>query len=154
MTARELQQAVVDDIRELLAPIKYDTPGGNQAAPSIFKQSLPKKQAEDEDDPFPYVIVRLDTGGVDSPTDPHKVAMILLVGIYDESPENNGHEAVLEIIEKIQTHYQQNPALKQFAFTDPSTWVLQDEESWPYFFGACNLTFNAPAPRVKWSDLV
>ena len=82
-------------------------------------------------------------------------AVILVIGIYDDNPANQGHKAVLEIIERIQAHYEGTPLLAgQFVFDDPFNWVLQDEQSWPYFYGACNLTFKLPAPRTKASDLV
>lgn len=113
------------------------------------------RQNEDADDPFPYIIVRIDSGGISSQTDPHKVAVILLVGAYDDSPENQGHRIVLEVLEKIQHHYEETPLLSgQFVFQDPFNWALQDEESYPYFFGAANLTFDLPATRRKWSELV
>ena len=81
--------------------------------------------------------------------------MILLIGIFDDDPKNQGHEAVLEIIERIQMHYQETPLLAgQFVCQDPFEWALQEEESYPYYFGACQLTFAMQAPRAKWSDLV
>lgn len=154
MTARELQQDVVEDLRELFKHDLYNTPSDGKSAPNVFSQYLPKLQNEDDDDPFPYIIVRVDSGGIDTPTDPHKVALILVIGIYDDNELNQGHATVLEMIERIQMHYEETPVLKEFSFTDPFGWALQDEQSWPYYFGAVNLTFNAPAPRTKASDLV
>ena len=63
------------------------------------------------------------------------------------------HKTVLEIIERIQTHYEKSPTLGGgvFQFTDPFKWVLQDEPSWPYFYGACNLSFNLYAQRTEGS---
>ena len=155
MNARELQQAVKEDLTILFQNTRYPTPEGETAAVSVFKQNLSMRQNEDADDPFPYIIVRLDSGGIATQTDPHKVAVILLIGAYDDAPENKGHEIVLEIMEKIQHHYEQTPLLAgQFVFRDPFNWALQDEESYPYFFGAANLTFDLPATRRKWSNLV
>ena len=43
-----------------------------------------------------------------------------------------------------------NPMLaNQFMFQDPFNWALQDEESFPYFFGAASLTFRASAIRKE-----
>lgn len=154
MTARELQAAAVEDINTLLANDHFKTPDGGMAAPKAYPQYLPKRDSNDNEDPFPYVIVRIDSGGIDSQVDPHKVALVLLIGIYDDDKSNQGHASVLEIIERIQRHYEESPLLAgQFKFIDPFQWALQDEESWPYFFGACNLNFQLPPPRTKWSDL-
>lgn len=154
MTARELQKDIVADLRELFASDQFKTPDGGMAAPRVFSQYLPKLESDDDDDPFPYIIVRLDSGNIETQTDPHKIAVILVIGIFDDRLENQGHESVLEIIERIQLHYEETPALKEFVFVDPFNWALQDEQSYPYFFGAVNLNFHAPAPRAKWSDLV
>ena len=119
---------------------------------NLFPQFLPKKKTADAEDPFPYIIVRIDSGGIDSQPDPHKVALILIIGIYDDDPNNQGHASVLEIIERIQAHYEESPVVGgTFKFINPFNWALQDEESWPYFFGACNINFQLPAPKTKWS---
>ena len=160
MTARDLRKAVVQDLRDLFKHDQFKTPDGGMASPGVYAQALPYRQipegggAVEQDDPFPYIIVRIDSGNIESQTAPHKVALILLVGIFEDSLENNGDEAVLEIIERIQQHYEETPALNEFVCTDPFSWALQDEPSYPYYFGAINVTFDAPAPRAKWSDLV
>ena len=162
MTARDLQAAIVDDLKKMFTSSLYKTPTDEYAPPAVYAQNLPKRQSEEDPDPFPYVIVRLDSGEIPDPTNPQKVAVLLLIGAYDDAPENQGHMAVMEIMEKIQEHYQNTPNLadlshRQMARLDtetPSNWALQDEESYPYFFGAMNLTWNIAAPRTKWSDLV
>lgn len=155
MNARHLQDAVAADLSELFKNRRYKSPNGGDEALSVFKQSLPKRQSEEDDDPFPYIIARIDSGGIATQQDPHQVAVLLLIGIFDDNPENQGHLAVLEILEVIQQHYEESPLLKgQFTFVDPFNWALQDEDSYPYYFGAANLSFKLPAPRRKASDLV
>ena len=155
MNTRILQDALVADLKELFKNRRYKTLVDESAALSVFAQNLPKRESEDDDDPFPYIIARIDSGAIESQTDPHKVAVLLLVGVYDDDTKNQGHRAVLEILEVIQQHYEEAPLLDgQFTFTDPFNWALQDEESYPYFFGAANLNFTLPAPRRKWSYLV
>lgn len=161
MTVRQLQWAVVDDLRKTLKDRRFMVPGGGTAAPHIYAQYLPKVDSLEVQEnpytkePFPYVIVRVDSGGILSQSDPQRVKFLILVGIFDDGEDNQGHSSVLEVIEAIQFHYEQNPILKQYEFADPFHWALQEEESWPFFYGACSVTFNAPAPRTEWSsDLV
>ena len=155
MNARILQDALVADLQELFKNRRYATPIGGTAALSVFAQNLPKRESEDDDDPFPYIIARIDSGDIESQTDPYKVSVFLLIGVYDDAKENQGHRTVLEIMEVIQQHFEETPLLdNQFTFTDPFHWALQDEESYPYFFGGVEITFTLPAPRRKWSDLV
>ncbi len=153
MTARELQTALVDDLTTLFQGRSYKAPTDEgMAHVGVYKQWLPKLENESDEDPFPYIIVRLDNGKLENQTSPHKVAVILLVGIYDDDLENNGFEGVLEIMEVIQQHYQENPILAdQFRTDDSFNWALQDEESYPYFFGAASMVWEATAPRRKVS---
>jgi hypothetical protein len=155
MNALKLQDAIVNDLQKLFSKRKYLTPDGETAAVSVFAQNLPKRDSEDDDDPFPYIIVRLDSGDIENQTSDYKVSVFLLVGVFDDSKNNQGHKTVLEMIELIQRHYEETPLLDgQFVFTDPFHWALQDEESYPFFFGGVEISFSVPAPRRKWSDLV
>ena len=142
------------DLKALFAHDRYKTPNNTMESLHVFSQFLPKKADTEEDDPFPYVIVRVDNGTIETQIDPHKIVILLVVGIFDDDEQNQGHAAVLEIIERIQQHYEETPALTEFVCGDPFHWALQDEEMYPYFYGAVQLTFHAPAPRAKWSDLV
>lgn len=155
MNAILLQDALVSDLNKLFQNRRYKTPDGQTAAVSVFAQNLPKRESEEDEDPFPYIVARLDSGDIESQTDAYKVAVILLVGVYDDDKSNQGHKTVLEIMEAIQRHYEEIPLLDgRYVFTDPFHWALQDEESYPYFFGGVQISFNAPAPRRKWSELV
>lgn len=175
MNARALQSAVREDLEALFsktrlkAPPEFDVdrpayqwdgPEGEppeevpRTAPvSVFEQELPIREGGGAD-PYPYLIVRLDAGGVESPRDPHKIDVILLAGVYDGDRRNQGHKTVLELLERVQDHYEAHPTLGggAFRFTDPFQWTLQDEPSYPYFYGACRLAFNTCAPRTEGSE--
>lgn len=91
MNARALQAAIKEDLEALFSETRLNAPPEipvnrpayqldnpeqeppeefSRIAPiSIFEQELPIQNA-DGTNPFPYIIVRLDTGGVDSPTAP------------------------------------------------------------------------------------
>ena len=176
MNARELQTVVKDDLQALFEGRTYNAPPPKiQGTPEfnleeydpekppeepaadpimeklgVYEQDLPIRE-KGADDPFPYIIVRLSKGGIATPVAPHKVDIFLLIGIYDNDKRNIGHKTVLEIIEDIQKHYEKHPTLcgGAFQFTDPFTWVLQDEPSYPYFYGGCNLSFSLAAPRTE-----
>lgn len=155
MNETRLQDALVSDLERLFRNRRYKTAGGELAAVSVFAQNLPKRESEDDDDPFPYIIVRLDSGTVENQVSPSKAAVLLLVGMYDDDRKNQGHRAVLEVLEEVRRHYEEVPLLDgAFVFSDPYRWTLQEEESYPYFFGGAELSFDLPAPRRKWSEFV
>ena len=179
MNARELQQAVMKDLESLFSGDRYKTPLRTMEPIKTYAQQLPKFDAQEIDDFFPYAIVRIDKGGVENQTSPHKVDIMIIVGIFDdgtepytgekENPEpgeqpsfigedgwdnrNFGNIAVLEALERIQSHYEMEPSLGngKFYFDGPFHWVLQDETVFPYNIGACDLTFTLAAPRKERS---
>ena len=70
---------------------------------------------------------------------------------------DRGHASVLAIMETMQQHYEESNTLGPFAFNDDGdgfAWALQDEQSWPYFFGAVGMTWEAHAPRRKANKFV
>ena len=151
MTALDLQKEIQNDLEALLANRRYKTPDGGFAAPQIFRQFVPKRASEEDDDPFPYIEVRIAGARLPNQESPEKVQVFLIIGIYDDDHENNGMDSVMEIIHVIKTHYEETPRLAGVFVCDteesPIEWDLQEEESWPYFFGVMSLVFNIPAPR-------
>ena len=148
MNARELQEAVCKDIEELFRGDSFQTvDGGMTGKVRTFRQYLPRLEAENEETLFPFVIVKVDCGKIESPTEAHRVRLLLWAGVHDDNPENNGHLGVLEILERIQQHYQEQPALGPAVAAHPFEWAMQDEESFPFFYGGCYVYFDLPAPR-------
>ena len=156
--ARGLQRAVMDDLRKLFKNDRFKAPDGGTASMKVYKQQLPKLPLQDDEDEadgsdlFPFIVVRVMSGKIESPDASHEVTLLLWIGVFDDDLKNEGHDAVLEIIERVQQHYQEKPTLGAAFFKDPFEWALQDEESFPFFYGGCSLTFQLPAPRVEWSE--
>lgn len=183
MNARELHQAVVADLEKLFSGNYFKTPKHTMEPINVYRQDLPQFDAQGSDDFFPYIIVRLEGGGVKDPTAPHKVDVLLIIGLFDDATEeyrpgaennydedgkptfisesgwdtrNFGAMAVMEVMERIQAHYEMEPSLEngKFYFDGPFHWVMQDEDSWPYYFGICEMSFTLAAPRKKESQFV
>ncbi len=127
MTARDLQTAIMEDLDRLFKNSRYKTPDHTLEPLKTHRQRINKRDAQDTEDPFPYIIVRLDSGGIEAVTDPHRVNVLLLIGIFDDAlgdyrdpppkdsdwnDRNFGDLTVLEIIEKIQAHYEKQPHLE------------------------------------------
>ena len=157
MTARDLQVRLQQDLTELFKDGRYKTPDGKMEPVHVFRQNLPQRKSEEDEDPFPYIIVALDSGGVKDQMTAHKIAVVFRIGIYDDDLTNQGHASVLAIMETMQQHYEESNTLGPFAFNDDGdgfAWALQDEQSWPYFFGAVGMTWEAHAPRRKANKFV
>lgn len=150
MTATMLQEEIVKELGVIFKGDRFKNSLGEYVNLNIYEQQLPIREDEDSPDPMPYIIVRIETGSTKSGTDPQEVLVTLLFGYFDDSPENNGHKGVLGMIQKVHERFEKQPMLaNQFMFQDPFDWALQDEESFPYFFGAASMTFKTAAIRKE-----
>lgn len=150
MTATMLQEELVKELETIFKGDLSKNSLGEYVKLNVYEQQLPIREDEDSPDPMPYIIVRLETGSTKSGTDPQEVLVTLLFGYFDDSPENNGHKGVLGMIQKVHERFEKQPMLaNQFMFQDPFDWALQDEESFPYFFGAASMTFKTAAIRKE-----
>lgn len=150
MTATMLQEEIVKELESIFRGDLFKNSLGEYVKLNVYEQQLPIREDEDSPDPMPYIIVRLETGSTKSGTDPQEVLVTLLFGYFDDSPENNGHKGVLGMIQKVHERFEKQPMLaNQFMFQDPFDWALQDEESFPYFFGAASMTFKTAAIRKE-----
>lgn len=150
MTATILQEELVEELGNIFKDDLFKNSLGEYVKLNIYEQQLPIRGDEDAPDPMPYIIVRIETGSTKSGTDPQEVLVTLLFGYFDDDPQNNGHKGVLGMIQKIHERFEKQPMLaNQFMFQDPFDWALQDEESFPYFFGAASMTFKTAAIRKE-----
>lgn len=150
MTATILQEELVKELETIFHGDLFKNSLGEYVKLNIYEQQLPIREDEDAPDPMPYIVVRLETGSTKSGTEPQEVLVTMLFGYFDDAPENNGHKGVLGMIQKIHERFEKQPMLaNQFMFQDPFDWALQDEESFPYFFGAASMTFKTAAIRKE-----
>lgn len=153
MTATILQEKLAEEIGSIFKDDLFKDSSGKYTKINIFEQNLPIRQDEDAPDSIPYIIVRLENGTTknsNSGDEPQEVLITLLIGYFDDNTSNNGHKGVLGMIQKIYERFEKNPMLaNQFMFQNPFDWALQDEESFPYFFGAISMTFKTAAIRKE-----
>lgn len=150
MTATTLQEELVKELEAIFRGDLFKDSLGKYVKLNIYEQQLPIREGEDAPDPIPYIIVRIETGSTKSGIDPQEVLVTMLFGYFDDDPQNNGHKGVLGMIQKVHERFEKQPMLaNQFMFQDPFDWALQDEESFPYFFGAASMTFKTAAIRKE-----
>lgn len=100
--------------------------------------------------PFPWAMVKLEEGNIPEPGADQKVNVIIVLGIFDDSQENKGHETIVLVIERIMERFLKNPLLSgQFTLVPIDNnhlvqWSLQDEDTYPYYYGAIAMAFQTP----------
>ena len=154
MTAGNLQKELMKDIGGIFEKDLFKDSLGKYGSLNIYAQNLPIREDEDSPDPVPYIIVRILDGKIKGWVEAQEVQVMLLLGCFDDNLNNDGHETLLELIQKISERFLKNPILaNQFVFLNdeqhPFEWALQEEESFPYYFGAISMTFKTAAIRME-----
>lgn len=147
MTRKDLQDALVKETKELLKDVWAKNSLGEDVQAQVFPQRLPV-MTEDEDDEtklFPYAIVRLGDAKTAGDEDPWHVTVDWLLGVYDDERKGQGHLHILTMIERITDRFIAEPLLdhRYRAEQDMET-VLQDEDTYPFYFGGVEITFSIP----------
>ncbi len=166
MTAAFLQSELADELKKILSDFRLKNPQGEPSGINIFEQLLPMSEPLGQGEiasellenglvdvqtapaPYPYIIVRLDEGEIEDADSAQKVNLSLLIGIYDPDYEKQGHKDILNIIAKIYERFAKCPVLNgKYTIQYPILWVLQEEESYPFYFGGMTLGFETAMIR-------
>lgn len=166
MVATFLQNELAEELKNILADFRFKNPQGERTSINVFEQLLPMPEPLDQGeiapellenglvdeqtapDPYPYILVRIQDGEIEDENSAQKVNLALLIGIYEPDYDKQGHKDILNIIAKIYERFAKLPVLNgKYTIQYPIEWVLQDEESYPYYFGGVNLAFEIAAVR-------
>lgn len=152
MVASDLQRALVKDLEEVLADVvTVDAQGRKVSGIKGYAQVLPNLVGGDggEDEYFPYFIVRVQNGKVEDDDSPWTVKVMVIIGIHDPGEDAQGHFSLMVAIDRITTRFSQEATLGKrghmaFRCLPTMQWALQDEDTYPYYFGAVSLEFLVP----------
>lgn len=156
----DIQDAMVEELAKIFDGHEIPSPDGKLKKLNIFEQDVPvltSDPAECTDEElesglnhdstneklFPYIVVILGDGDVPDVGEKEKVNLSLVAGVYDESKGKSGFKYILHIFQVIRERFEKNPCLAdRYILTYPIKWKLQDEDTYPYFFGGLYLTFE------------
>lgn len=146
MTRKEFLDALADDIKHSLRDVYTKTISGKEAPVAVYKNSLPIV-TEDEDDEskfFPYAVVRLSESSTDEGK-PWLQKVYILLGVYDDDIMGGGYMHILTMIERITNRFLEEPLLDhKYRAEAAMNTATQDEDTYPYYFGAIEMSFNLP----------
>lgn len=152
MTAFDLQQSLLKEIANILAGVELKNSSGENAEITGYEQRLPKLTEDEEEASqfFPYFIVQLENGSLDSEAeedeyDAWSVSVIIQLGVFDDSKEGKGHRQLLTMIQKITDRFTEYPLLDNaFRARQKMDWELLDEDTYPFYFGGIEMHFLVP----------
>lgn len=108
---------------------------------------------EDAVFPFPWCLVKIDGGRVLQVNGRQEVQVAVCFGIFNDGLENQGHREVMNLIQKVYGRFAADPLLdKRYTCSGEFEWALQEEDTYPHFFGAIGMTFWFSGFRreTKW----
>ena len=157
MTASILQNELCDELEKMFEHMIFKAPSGEKKM-KTYKQCVPLNRGNDEEDdePQPYIVVKLVDGNTEIAQGDCNI--LLLISIYDDDSNMQGHKTVLNIINDIQQRFIETPVLGKYFIAKPKiTWSLQEEdtdETWPYFYAGMYLSFEMPGINRGGSEFI
>lgn len=133
-----------------------DPPVITKKAVNIFTQYIPASSYESKDEEFPYILLRSVDGNSpigSSETDPDTKVMIM-IGIWDDDLNYQGYRDVLSIINKITTQFAQNLRVEGFEIKDSMKWAVNDDDYFPFFFGAIETNWSFRNVELQSNEYV
>lgn len=149
MTPLELQDELVTEMEVIFKDHVYKTPKGERVPIRVFPQNIPVSETDDEEEPIPNITVKLHSGKDDGTRDSfNTISIVIVIGIWDDALDAQGYRDVMNIIQKIYERFHKNPDLNhKAAYKGDFNWILPEEGSYPYYYGACSMNFYIAAIR-------
>ena len=139
MTTVTLLQDLVDFVKEAVSTYQYKNSQGIVKEINVKDGYLKVREDDDEED-FPYVLIRLGKG--EANYDEAIVKVRLYVGVRDKDVDN-GYISCLNIIEHIRHTLQQTPFVNDmYEVRPPFKWEMAESETYPLWFGLLECTFT------------
>lgn len=157
------QRALMEEMKELAAGMIFHVPGKETMEPlNVYGQALPVpgirthtadydmgtmdyRDTGETDAVFkcPWCLVKIMNGSIPEINGPQQVEVGICFGIYNNSDKNQGHMEILNLIQRVYERFAVNPILAgQYTCQGSFEWALQEEDTYPYFFGAIGTVFQ------------
>lgn len=159
MTTVQFIESLGEELKKVTGHISLMSPLGKETKINIFQFGIPvektkeekkEKTKEEKKEKFPYILIDLQDGKIQGDKGEYKVGVHLLIGIYDDGTENQGKKWVLNIINDICERFLKDPILDgNYYASDEILWVIDEENEYPYHYGAMDLVFNIPVYRKE-----
>ena len=149
MTILDFQETLKKEIGSVLSNscIRKDENCNRISGVNTFKQDLPIIMEDDEDVSqfFPYAIVRVLEGNTPEDDEPWIVTANILLALEDNSTDRSGYLDIMGMIQRVIDRFVSEPRLNEYyrALQDIE-WAIQDEDTYPYYFGGVQIKFYLP----------
>ncbi|OPJ63688.1 hypothetical protein [Clostridium chromiireducens] len=154
MTPSILQDALVADLKEQLKEFRLKNSKNESGKLNMYSQNLPSIQGQKDSEYFPYLVIRVMDGENknDEGEEKDSCKLYFIIGIYDDSDDNQGYKDLMNIIEKIKYRLKTKKYFNnnQFELELPLKWAIHEEDTFPHYFGGIETNWNIP--NIQFDD--
>lgn len=161
MTVNGLQHELIKEIERLTRGMSLVNRRGDAAAFRGYPQAIPIFPAEPfpydgdgsdggpagERDLFPYFIVRVDSveyQKADADGRKNLAHVMVAFAVYDDDPGMKGFFTLTAVMERVAMRFQEDTALGAFFCSREMSVAYQEDDTFPQFFGAMEMTWDIP----------
>lgn len=142
MTPIELVKELAEELRKVTEELYFEDENTKPVKMNVFEFSLPYQKYDDEQEPFPYIVVTLDSGSASQEMAENVADVTLYIGIRKADEMNDGKRHVLGVMQRIAERFEKNNMLKCFRQIGKISWALDSEDAYPYYFGGMSMRFQ------------
>jgi len=177
MIALNLQDALVARLRDIFKSYSLPTKSGAEKSVKVYPQHLPRPKGptvkprgqdeeesdgdmygpEDFEENFPCIVVIFDDGTdkEENAPDATRISVRILIGVYDESPGEQGYRDVMNIMETIRQELLKERYLdRKYRLEMPFKWNLFQDQPWPVFFGQIETVWETGRPLMPNAEIL
>lgn len=150
MTAFAMQEDLVQELKKLFSEFRISKKQELKKI-NVFVQDIPFSQnKKDMEEIFPYIIVRLEEGGISN--DKNSCQVVLVFGVCDNDVNRQGYKDLLNMMQEVLYHYATEKIIAQrYSIGNDMEWLIQDGDNlFPYYIGA--ITFEVELPVIRVFD--
>lgn len=172
-TAILCQKALMDEVREITKDMLFVDAETRDLIPlRIYEQELPipggevediesgeetidtiefvKEQQETAVIKCPWCKVKIDRGEKDGKKERQRIYFAIILGIYNNDRRNRGHRDIIEVFQRIMERFDRSRILAgQYVTPGDYDWEVNEEDTYPYYFGVLTLQFDVRNMRVE-----
>lgn len=152
MVVLEFMDGMEKELNRVFDGMAFQNSSGKKTGVHVFKQDFPirrfqagEETQEQEDDYFPYCLIRVEDGTNGSY---QSMDITLTLGICEKEESNSGELRILNLIERISQHFLNNRIVGgkfRLNYDNQIRWGLprKEEDTYPYFYGLMEMTWDS-----------
>ncbi|MFX3673288.1 MAG: hypothetical protein ACE3JQ_02405 [Paenisporosarcina sp.] len=132
----ELLNDLKEELQTELSGMTFINANETNVPFNIYQHRLPYKESEKDSAHFPFILLKIVDGNIDGETEAAVSSIVIVVGLIDESLDNQGHVDVINVLEKIYQYIVKKRTFSnKYSLTFPIRYQLDDEDYHPFHFG-------------------